>query len=206
MNLQSGATRQISVKPPQSVKSNAINRHDSQTVQLDTGDADRQVMKSIGDDESQQEVRGAQNEGNEALEEEEEVNPCENFSLVAAGVYRSAFPKKKNFTFLKRLKLKSILTLILEDYPDQNKRFLEENNITLFQFGVPGNKEPFVDIPEDKMQSALSVIMGNPNCIHSLTLSNRKILTIHYSDRLLPNRLQESSMYNPYFCFSFIEG
>lgn len=31
-------------------------------------------------------------------------------------------------------------TLILEDYPDQNLKFLEENDIKLFQFGVSGNK------------------------------------------------------------------
>jgi len=31
-------------------------------------------------------------------------------------------------------------TLILEDYPEQNRKFLEENNIQFFQFGVAGNK------------------------------------------------------------------
>ncbi|KAJ3125585.1 hypothetical protein HK098_008374 [Nowakowskiella sp. JEL0407] len=71
---------------------------------------------------------------------EEEIIPCENFNMVCKGIYRSAFPKKKNFPFLKKLGLNSILTLILEDYPEQNKKFLEENNIKLFQFGVAGNK------------------------------------------------------------------
>ncbi|KAJ2996366.1 hypothetical protein HDV02_006577 [Globomyces sp. JEL0801] len=72
------------------------------------------------------------------------LEPCDNFNLITEGVYRSAFPKKRNFPFLKKLGLKSILytgylnyfrTLILEDYPEQNVKFLEENNITLFQFG-----------------------------------------------------------------------
>lgn len=36
--------------------------------------------------------------------------------------------------------LHSIRTLILEDYPDQNVKFLKENDITLFQFGIAGNK------------------------------------------------------------------
>ncbi|KAJ3314721.1 Intraflagellar transport protein 80 [Boothiomyces sp. JEL0838] len=94
-------------------------------------------------------------------EDQEELSPCENFNLITPGVYRSAFPKKKNFSFLKKLKLKSILTLILEDYPDQNKVFLKENNIKLFQFGVAGNKEPFVDIPEDKISKALTVILDS---------------------------------------------
>ncbi|TPX69068.1 hypothetical protein SpCBS45565_g02624 [Spizellomyces sp. 'palustris'] len=87
---------------------------------------------------------------------DEELYPTENFNMVTKGVYRSAFPKKKNFSFLKKLGLKSILTLILEEYPDQNKKFMEENKINLFQFGVAGNKEPFVDIPEDTICAALS--------------------------------------------------
>ena len=31
-------------------------------------------------------------------------------------------------------------TLILEDYPEQNLEFLEQENIKFFQFGIPGNK------------------------------------------------------------------
>ncbi|KAJ1558765.1 hypothetical protein HK096_005134, partial [Nowakowskiella sp. JEL0078] len=91
---------------------------------------------------------------------EEEIIPCENFNMTCQGVYRSAFPKKKNFSFLKKLGLKSILTLILEDYPEQNMKFLEENNIKLFQFGVAGNKEPFVDIPEETICAALTAMLG----------------------------------------------
>ncbi|KNC97164.1 hypothetical protein, variant [Spizellomyces punctatus DAOM BR117] len=94
---------------------------------------------------------------------DEELYPTENFNMVTKGVYRSAFPKKKNFSFLKKLGLKSILTLILEEYPDQNKKFMEENKIKLFQFGVAGNKEPFVDIPEDTICAALSVILDRRN-------------------------------------------
>ncbi|KCV71539.1 hypothetical protein H696_02475 [Fonticula alba] len=89
--------------------------------------------------------------------------PPENFALVTPGVYRSGFPRKKNFRFLKHIKLRSILTLILEDYPEPNLRFMEENNIQLLQFGVPGNKEPFVDIPEPKMALALAALLDRRN-------------------------------------------
>lgn len=85
------------------------------------------------------------------MEDDDIVTIPENFSMVASGIYRSSFPKRKNFSFLKKLKLKSVLTLILEDYPSVNCNFLEENSIKLYQFGVAGNKEPFVDIPEDKV-------------------------------------------------------
>lgn len=97
------------------------------------------------------------------IPEDDEIFPCENFAMVTPGIYRSAFPKKRNFSFLKRLGLKSILTLILEDYPEQNMKYMEENDIRLFQFGVPGNKEPFVDIPEDIIRGALSVILDKRN-------------------------------------------
>ncbi|KAI9141371.1 protein-tyrosine phosphatase [Paraphysoderma sedebokerense] len=95
--------------------------------------------------------------------EPEELIPPENLTLISKGVYRSAFPKKKNFPFLKKLGLKSILTLILEEYPEQNVKFLQENNIRLFQFGVAGNKEPFVDIPEDKICDALTCLLDKRN-------------------------------------------
>ncbi|KAK9763782.1 tyrosine-protein phosphatase siw14 [Basidiobolus ranarum] len=94
---------------------------------------------------------------------EEELYPPENFNLISPFVYRSAFPKKKNFAFLKKLGLKSILTLILEDYPDQNMKFLEASGIQLLQFGVAGNKEPFVDIPEDKICAALAALLDKRN-------------------------------------------
>ena len=94
---------------------------------------------------------------------DDELDPCDNFTQVIPGVYRSAMPKRRNFKHFKKLGLKSILTLILETYPEQNMQFLEENNIKLFQFGVAGNKEPFVDIPEDVICEALTVLLDVRN-------------------------------------------
>jgi tyrosine-protein phosphatase SIW14 len=42
-------------------------------------------------------------------EVEEPLIPTENFAMVAKGIYRSSFPKRKNFSFLKKLGLKSVL-------------------------------------------------------------------------------------------------
>lgn len=73
--------------------------------------------------------------------EYEELIPPENFAMIEKGLYRSGFPKKKNFAFLKKsLRLRSILTLVLEDYPLANSEFNRVNGIQLLQFGVPGNK------------------------------------------------------------------
>ncbi|KAF9141346.1 Tyrosine-protein phosphatase dsp1 [Mortierella sp. GBA39] len=101
--------------------------------------------------------------GGESSSYPEDLCPPDNFNMVSTWIYRSSFPKKKNFSFLKKLGLKSILTLILEDYPDQNMKFLKENKITLFQFGIAGNKEPFVQIPDDKICAALAVLLDRRN-------------------------------------------
>jgi hypothetical protein len=36
--------------------------------------------------------------------------------------------------------------------PEANAAFYAKHGIKLYQYGVPGNKEPFVDIPEDKVR------------------------------------------------------
>jgi len=41
-------------------------------------------------------------------------------------------------TFLER-------TLILEEYPEQNTKFLDEQGIKFFQYGIPGNKVNALD-------------------------------------------------------------
>lgn len=60
-------------------------------------------------------------------------------------------------------------TLILEDYPEQNIDFLDENGITFFQYGIPGNKEPFVQsaslltVPDETITAALTTILDRRN-------------------------------------------
>ncbi|KAL8291794.1 hypothetical protein RQP46_002052 [Phenoliferia psychrophenolica] len=100
---------------------------------------------------------------------EETLLPPQNFAMVSSFVYRSSFPTRKNFPFLRSLGLKSVLTLILEEYPEPNLEFLEAEGIKFFQFGIPGNKEPFVQIPDEKIVAALSVIFdvrNHPILIH----------------------------------------
>ncbi|KAJ9474191.1 Inositol phosphatase SIW14 [Pseudozyma hubeiensis] len=94
---------------------------------------------------------------------QEDLLPPDNFAMVNSHVYRSSFPKKKHFPFLRTLGLRSVLTLILEEYPETNSSFLDSNGITFFQFGIPGNKEPFVSIPTDKITAALMTILDRRN-------------------------------------------
>ncbi|KAI3485740.1 hypothetical protein L1887_50896 [Cichorium endivia] len=63
---------------------------------------------------------------------QEDLLPPDNFAMVNSHVYRSSFPKKKHFPFLRTLGLRSVLTLILEEYPETNASFLDQNGITFF--------------------------------------------------------------------------
>ena len=89
--------------------------------------------------------------------------PNINFSMVSPGVFRSGYPSKKNFPFLKKIGLKSIVYLAPEEYAHANQEFARANGITIYQFGVEGNKEPFVDIPEEVIRAALVVILDRRN-------------------------------------------
>ncbi|GJZ52480.1 60S ribosomal protein L7-4-like protein [Tanacetum coccineum] len=89
--------------------------------------------------------------------------PPLNFSMVDNGIYRSGFPDIVNFSFLKTLGLRSIVYLCPEPYPEHNMEFLKANGIQLFQFGIEGTKEPFVNIPEDRIREALKVVLDVKN-------------------------------------------
>ncbi|KAE7995325.1 hypothetical protein FH972_000136 [Carpinus fangiana] len=100
---------------------------------------------------------------------EELLVPPLNFAMVDNGVFRSGFPDSANFGFLKSLELRSIICLCPEPYPEANNEFLKANGIKLFQFGIDGSKEPFVNIPEETIREALKVLLdvrNHPLLIH----------------------------------------
>ena len=92
-----------------------------------------------------------------------DLNPPENFAMVWRGIYRSSFVTKRNFQFLQTLRLRTIVYLCPEDYPESHTSFLAENGIQLLQFGVEGNKEPFDEIPEEIMCKALAAVLDTRN-------------------------------------------
>ncbi|KAG5545642.1 hypothetical protein RHGRI_017952 [Rhododendron griersonianum] len=104
----------------------------------------------------------------ENFDEEFHVPPL-NFAMVDNGIFRSGFPDTANFSFLQTLGLRSILYLCPEPYPEPNVQFVKSNGIRLFQFGIEGCKEPFVNIPEDTIREALKVVLdvkNHPILIH----------------------------------------
>ncbi|OCK85359.1 tyrosine-protein phosphatase SIW14 [Lepidopterella palustris CBS 459.81] len=89
--------------------------------------------------------------------------PPVNFGAVIPGsIYRSSFPLPENFGFLKSLKLKSILTLVPEKYPQPNVDFMAQEGIQHFQVHIPANKET-VCIPQCQMTEALGIVLDRRN-------------------------------------------
>jgi tyrosine-protein phosphatase SIW14 len=89
--------------------------------------------------------------------------PPLNFAMVSKGIYRSGFPNKKNFAFLKKLKLKSIMYLSPDEYFEENYKFMKENNIQFFQYKIEGNKEPFKEISYEDISNALTQVLDTRN-------------------------------------------
>ncbi|XP_073003410.1 inositol diphosphatase DSP4-like isoform X1 [Typha latifolia] len=143
------------------------------------------------DEEEEEHLRYSAAAGREGGEEL--FVPPLNFAMVDHGVFRSGFPDVANFGFLETLKLRSVLCLCPEPYPEANVEFLRANGIVLFQFGIDGCKylppgffltetpilghgnlmyhsrhgrehdEPFVNIPEDTIREALNVVLDVRN-------------------------------------------
>lgn len=87
----------------------------------------------------------------------------ENFSMVEPGVYRSSFPRTKNIGFLKTLKLKTVLPLVPEDYPDSMVEAYNSIGISILSHGLDGNKWPFKEIDNYQFMAALSDILLEEN-------------------------------------------
>ncbi|XP_057515447.1 tyrosine-protein phosphatase DSP5-like [Amaranthus tricolor] len=112
--------------------------------------------------EKQQKKEKKMEEGRDGVRREEDdvLNPPNNFSMVEEGLYRSGFPEPSNFEFLETLNLKSIIYLCTEQYPEEHKKFLDSHNIKLFQFGIEGTKET---IPGDVISKALRILIDVRN-------------------------------------------
>lgn len=97
------------------------------------------------------------------------TGPVVNFAQVAPGIYRSSFPAAGNFEHLQSLGLKSILTLVPEEYPLENVRFMNENGIRHFQVPIPAHKDASVIIPLQSIAEALKILLDpsqHPVLIH----------------------------------------
>ncbi|KAF9585825.1 hypothetical protein BGW38_000578 [Lunasporangiospora selenospora] len=95
--------------------------------------------------------------------------PPLNFAMVAPGVYRSGHPNKHNFPFMRKLGLKVIVQMSEEPYAPDLQEFLEREHIRHIHYKIEGNKEPFIEIDEQVISSALVNILdarNHPLLIH----------------------------------------
>jgi tyrosine-protein phosphatase SIW14 len=87
----------------------------------------------------------------------------DNFACVENGVYRSSFPRTKNCLFLQKLGLKSVVSLVPEDYPKSMADFYDANGIALISHGLEGNKWPFKGIDLFALNTVLIDILNPEN-------------------------------------------
>ncbi|KAK8827136.1 hypothetical protein WA577_007635 [Blastocystis sp. JDR] len=97
------------------------------------------------------------------LPQNDEFIPPTNFAVIENGLYRSAFPVKRNFAFLRHLGIRSILVLVPEEYPEDSLKFLKRCNIRLFKYPLEGNKEPFTEIPKEMVVDMMNIILDTRN-------------------------------------------
>lgn len=118
-----------------------------------------------------------------------------NYSAVIPGaVYRSGFPEPKNFTFLKSLRLKTILTLVPEPFGNEYVDFMRTNGIRQIVVPVPANKE-VVCIEDATIIQALGAVLDRSNyplLIHCNKGKHRTGCTVACFRRLLGATIQEA--------------
>ncbi|KAK0558749.1 peroxisome assembly protein (Peroxin-2) [Tilletia horrida] len=91
------------------------------------------------------------------------VVPPLNFDVVAAGVYRSGHPNERNFDFMQRLGLRSIMYLANEDYRDNVAGWARASGLQIFHFPLEVNKEPFAEMDAGHVANALSAVADKRN-------------------------------------------
>ncbi|KAI9469050.1 MAG: tyrosine phosphatase family-domain-containing protein [Benjaminiella poitrasii] len=101
--------------------------------------------------------------------------PPFRFSMVEENLFRGGYPKPRNKRFLKRLKLKTILSLIPDKLIPEMHDFFEENNIHLLHLQVDKMKEDNIPLTYNKTLIALQIIIdpaNHPLYIHCLDGAN----------------------------------
>ncbi|CAJ0859104.1 12848_t:CDS:2 [Entrophospora sp. SA101] len=104
--------------------------------------------------------------------EDYKVVPPLNFAMVAPGVYRAGHPNRQNFPFLKKLGMNLIKYMFLilkrylsaDDFNEDLKQFVEEQQINVFHYRIEPNKEPFVEIEQKELSSALVKVLVLIHC------------------------------------------
>ncbi|KAL4964786.1 tyrosine phosphatase family protein [Aspergillus stella-maris] len=87
----------------------------------------------------------------------------ENFGEVVKGVYRSAFPQTWNFSALKSLGLRTIITLVDEPLSQGFQSFISQNGIKHHIVPFIANKDPAVKTPACVVNLILRLMLNKSN-------------------------------------------
>ncbi|KAH7085010.1 tyrosine phosphatase family-domain-containing protein [Paraphoma chrysanthemicola] len=124
----------------------------------------------------------------------DESIPIDNFSIVLPGmVYRSSYPKKENYGYIKDHKIKSILTLVPEPIAPEYQAFMDEAGIQHFQVHIRANKGK-VSTESCEMSRALRLVMdraNHPILIHCNKGKHRTGCTVACFRRILDAPMDE---------------
>ncbi|CAO1619098.1 unnamed protein product [Parajaminaea phylloscopi] len=89
--------------------------------------------------------------------------PPLNFQTVAVGVSRSGHPNERNYAFLGRLKLKTVMYLSEDDYRPSMTTFAQREGVRVLHHRIDVNKEPFATMDEERVAEALAQLLDRRN-------------------------------------------
>ena len=89
--------------------------------------------------------------------------PPLNFANVAFGISRSGHPNERNYEFLRRLKLKTILYVANDDYRPGISAFAQQEGIKVLHCRISVNKEPFAVMEDEEVAQALGQLVDTRN-------------------------------------------
>lgn len=89
--------------------------------------------------------------------------PPLNFQTVAIGVSRSGHPNERNYEFLRRLRLKTVMYLAEDDYRPTMTFFAQREGVKILHHRITVNKEPFATMEEDRVAEALAQLLDRRN-------------------------------------------
>ncbi|EER26108.1 Putative tyrosine phosphatase family protein [Coccidioides posadasii C735 delta SOWgp] len=86
-----------------------------------------------------------------------------NFAEVVSGIYRSSFPLPDHFESIKKLNLKTIVTLVENEHSRQFKKFIKDNGITSYVIPIIANKDPKVFTSQNTVLEVLRILFNLDN-------------------------------------------
>lgn len=82
------------------------------------------------------------------------------FAQVSEGIYRSAYPNKNTWAFIKTLRLKRMICLAPADLRPDLVEFCKEGGIELVECDIGHNQEPFLSMSAEKVNQAIDLTQG----------------------------------------------